>query len=86
MKIIFAFALVSSLYFVTHVDAESSCLECFKATQEELTRCLDNAISQEDKISCEDKQQDQAKICENGECKLERDERDKSIEIPQERK
>ena len=86
MNLILAFALVPFLYFFTPVDAESPCLECFRAAQEELTRCLDNAISQEDKISCEDKQQDQAKICENGECKLERDERDKSIETLPEKK
>ena len=36
------------------VQAQSPCLECLKATQEELKKCLSNAISQEDKISCED--------------------------------
>ena len=86
MNLILAFTLIPFLFFGTPVDAESPCLECFRVAQEELTRCLDNAISQEDKISCEDKQQAQAKVCENGECKLEREIRDKSNEAPPEKK
>ena len=86
MKMILAFALIPFLILVTPVGAESPCLECFQAAQEELIRCLDNAISEEDKISCEDKQQDQSKLCENGECKLERDKRDTGNEVTPEKK
>ncbi len=66
--------------------AQSPCEECLKASQEELKRCLDNAISQEDKISCGDKQDAQAKICENNECQTERAQGGKQGEVPPEKK
>ncbi len=52
--------------------AQSLCLQCLTATREELKKCLDAAISQEDKKSCLEKQETRAKTCDNGECKLER--------------
>ncbi len=52
--------------------AQSLCLQCLTATREELKKCLDAAISQEDKKSCLEKQGTRAKTCDNGECKLER--------------
>ncbi len=52
--------------------AHSLCLKCLKATQDESKKCLENAISQEDKKSCLEKQDTRAKACDNGECKLER--------------
>ena len=54
-------------------DAQSLCLQCLKAAQEELKKCLEGAISQEDKKSCAEKQEARAKTCENGECKIARD-------------
>lgn len=66
--------------------AQSPCEECLTASQEELKHCLDNAISQEDKISCGDKQDAQAKICENSECKTERAESRKQGEVPADKK
>ena len=54
-------------------DAQSLCLQCLKAAQEELKKCLEGAISQEDKKSCAEKQEARAKTCENGECKIERE-------------
>lgn len=56
----------------TPLYAQSPCLDCLKAAREELRRCLDGAISQEDKKSCADKKEIQAKTCEDGECKVER--------------
>ena len=52
--------------------AHSLCVQCLKATQDELKKCLDAAISQEDKKSCLEKQETRAKACDNGECKIER--------------
>ncbi len=52
--------------------AQNLCLQCLKATRDELKKCLDAAISQEDKMSCLEKQETRAKTCDNGECNLER--------------
>ena len=51
---------------------KSLCLQCLTATRDELKKCLDAAISQEDKKSCQEKQETRAKTCDNGECNLER--------------
>lgn len=42
------------------------------ASREEFQQCLDNAISQEDIISCAEKRDAQAKVFEDGECETER--------------
>jgi hypothetical protein len=68
-----AFALFLLLFLGAPVYAQSRCVECLKAAQEQLKQCLDNAISQEDKNSCAERQQAKAKVCENGECEIERD-------------
>lgn len=84
MNVTLAFALFLLLFRGTPVYAQSSCAECFEAAQEELKDCLADAISEEDKISCEEKQQAQMKDCENGDCKIERDKRDNRNEaLPQ---
>jgi len=49
---------------------QSLCVQCLASTKEELKKCLDAAISQEDKKSCQGKQDTHAKTCEN-ECKIE---------------
>jgi hypothetical protein len=81
MNVRLAFALFPLLFLGAPVCAQSLCSECFKAAQEELKQCLDNAISEEDKISCDQSQHAQAKVCENGECKIERDKRDNRNEV-----
>jgi hypothetical protein len=53
-------------------DAQSLCTQCIQAAQEEAKKCLDSAISQEDKKSCLEKQETRTKTCSNGECKIER--------------
>jgi hypothetical protein len=80
MKATLAFALFLSLFLGAPVYAQSRCSECFKAAQEGLKQCLDNAISEEDKASCDQSQQAQTKVCEKGECKIERDKRDNGNE------
>jgi hypothetical protein len=84
MNVALAFALFLLLFLGAPVYAQSRCAECLKAAQEELKQCLDNAISEEDKISCDQSQQAQTKVCEDGECKIERDKRDNKNEaLPQ---
>jgi hypothetical protein len=56
----------------TQTDAQSLCTQCIQAAQEEVKKCLDGAISQEDKKSCLEKQETRTKTCSNGECKIER--------------
>ncbi len=68
----FAIALSSLLALGTPLYAQSLCLDCLAAVRAELKKCLENAISQEDKKSCGDKKDAQAKTCEDGECKIER--------------
>jgi hypothetical protein len=64
-------------------DAQSLCLQCLDAAQEKLKQCIEGAISQEDKRSCAEKQEARAKTCENGECKIAREQSgDKSEGLP----
>ncbi|MEO6307287.1 MAG: hypothetical protein ABIO96_03140 [Nitrospiraceae bacterium] len=67
-----AFALFSILLLGVPVYAQNPCVDCLKAAQEQLKQCLGHAISQEDKMSCAERQQAKAKVCDNGECVIER--------------
>ena len=72
MRVRLAIALFPVIFIGTPIYAESLCLQCLNAAREELKKCLEGAISQEDKISCEEKQEIRAKACEDGQCKIER--------------
>ena len=50
---------------------QSLCVQCLATAKEELKKCIDEAISQEDKRSCHEKHEKHATTCEN-ECKIER--------------
>ena len=63
-------------------DAQNLCTQCIKAAQEEVKKCLDSAISQEDKKSCQEKQETRTKTCSNGECKIERTQGGSKAEVP----
>ncbi|MEP6889483.1 MAG: hypothetical protein ABI955_02155 [Nitrospirota bacterium] len=52
--------------------AKGLCLQCLTAAQDESKKCLDEAISQEDKKSCHEKKETRTKTCADGECKIER--------------
>ena len=73
----FAFALFSLLILGTPIYAQiidqSLCVQCLTTAKEELIKCLDAAISQEDKKSCQNKQETRAKTCHSGECKIARE-------------
>lgn len=71
------FALFPLIFLGAPVYAQSPCLDCLTAAEEELKKCLDNAIGAGDKISCHESRQAGMKACVNGECKIERDEREK---------
>ncbi|TKS64576.1 MAG: hypothetical protein EWM73_00303 [Nitrospira sp.] len=76
MNVTLAFALLSFLFLgspvYAQIDPQSLCLDCLEAAQSQLKQCLDSAISQEDKKSCAERQEAQAKVCEKGECEIER--------------
>ena len=76
MKFALAFALFPFTLLLpgTPIYAQidqSLCVQCLATAKEELKKCLDEAISQEDKKSCQQKQDTHAKTCEN-ECKIEK--------------
>jgi hypothetical protein len=75
LKFKLVFALLSLTLLGTPVYAQidqTLCLQCLTTAKEELKKCLDEAISQEDKKSCQEKQETRTKTCDNGECKIER--------------
>ena len=65
--------------------AQSLCVHCLKAAQDELKKCVDAAISQEDKKSCLDKQETRTKSCDSA-CIIERTQGGSKGEFPSERK
>lgn len=81
MNVRLMFALFPLLFLGSPIYAQSPCSECLKAAEEELNKCLVNAISKNDKISCDESQEAHSKACSNGECKIERDESDKRANI-----
>ncbi len=62
MKFKLVLALFPSSYLLgTPIYAQidqSLCMQCLATAKEELKKCLDEAISQEDKKSCQEKQAD----------------------------
>ncbi len=67
--------LLSLILLGTPLYAQTNqnlCVQCLAKAKEELKKCLDGAISQEDKVSCDEKKDTRAKACEDGECKIER--------------
>jgi hypothetical protein len=87
MKVKLALVLCSIIMFpITPLYAQSLCSQCIKAAQDELKKCLDEAISQEDKKSCLEKQDKRTKACEEGECKIERTQGGSKGDVPQEKK
>ena len=75
LKLALVLALVSSFMGETPVYAQiidqSLCVQCLATAKAELQKCLEGAISQEDKKSCQNKHESHAKTCES-ECNIER--------------
>ena len=86
MKHTLALLLVPFLFAGRPVYAQSLCSECLKAADKELKTCIENAISVEDMNSCEDKREEQLKTCEDRECKVERENRETTIDVPPQRR
>jgi hypothetical protein len=72
LKLVLAvFAVLLGTPVYAQID-QSLCVQCLATAKEELKKCLDEAISQEDKKSCQERQAAHTTTCENGECKIER--------------
>ena len=71
MNVALIFVLFSLLALQVSVDAQSLCRQCRDSAREELKKCLEAAISQEDKQWCQKKQGARVEACEHGECQLE---------------
>ncbi len=65
------FAVVSLVFLVAplYAGAEGPCEKCRNAVHQELAKCIESAISQEDKKSCMEKKEPRLKACEAGVCK-----------------
>lgn len=72
MNVLLACALFAILLLGAPGYAQNPCTDCLKAAQDQLKQCLGNAISQEDKNSCAERQQAKATVCENAACVIER--------------
>ena len=82
MKVKLAIALFPLMLHGAPIYGENLCVQCLDAAKEELKKCLEEAISQEDKISCEEKKEARTKTCENGECQIERAQSESKPESP----
>ena len=67
---LFAFIMLATPTYGQVID-RSLCDQCLTTSKAELQRCLEAAISQEDKKFCQVKQDTHMKNCEN-ECKIEK--------------
>ena len=64
------------------LSAQHLCEDCLDEAKHLLAKCLEGAISQEDKKSCLERQQARSKGCESSQCMTERAARklDKAVE------
>ena len=71
MKRHVVFAVFLSVFLVAPLYAGEvgSCEKCRTAVQQELAKCIESAISQEDEKSCMEKKEPRLKACEGGVCK-----------------
>src|SRR5215210_4270765 len=65
-----SFLMLGAPVFAQSID-KTLCMQCLTIANEELRKCSEAAISQEDKRSCRERQVTHAKACEN-ECKIEK--------------
>ena len=82
MKVRFAFAVFPLLLIGPSVLAQSPCFDCFKAAEDAMKACLASAISVDDKTACEDRRDEQLRVCSDGECRVEREKREQKADAP----
>ncbi len=62
------------LVLTASVSAQSPCSDCFYAAEEEVRKCLDNAISAGDRNSCLENRRVRLKACSDNQCQAVREE------------
>ncbi len=67
-------ALSLLMLLAAPVAAQSPCSDCFYAAEEEVRRCLGNAISSDDKNSCLENRRVRLKACSENQCQTVREE------------
>lgn len=67
-------AVCALVLFGTPIYAQSPCSDCFNAVQAEAGKCLANAISADDKVSCLENRETQSKACSDNQCREDREE------------
>ena len=86
MDVRLAFSLLFFVMLASPVSAQSPCSECFNTVQEKLKACLANAISVDDKNTCEENRDEQMKVCKEKDCTAERESKEsRKRNLPQER-
>lgn len=65
-----AFLLTFLPPLVLYAADESPCDKCRNDSQKELMKCLEGAISEEDKKTCAEKNDQRVQACSKLECKL----------------
>jgi len=65
-------AVLSVMFLVAPLTAaeDSPCDKCRKDSQKELMKCLEGAISEEDKKTCTEKNDQRVQSCDKLECQL----------------
>ena len=72
MKRYVVFAMLSLMFLAAPLYAaeESPCDKCRNEANKELMKCIEGAISQEDKKFCTDRAEEKVKSCKQSECKI----------------
>ncbi len=68
------FALFPLLLLTMPVRAQTPCSDCFYAAEEQARKCLDNAISADDKNDCLENRHVRLKACSDNQCQVVREE------------
>ncbi len=68
-QVVLAVASLTALAVALFAGEEGPCEKCRQAAQQELAKCIEAAISQQDKKSCTEKHDLRMKTCEDGVCK-----------------
>ena len=69
-QVVLAVASVMALAVPLFAGEDNLCEKCRQAARQELAKCIEAAISQQDKKSCNEKNDLRMKTCEDGVCKI----------------
>ena len=72
MKRYAVFAMLSLMFLTAPLYAaeESPCDKCQSEVNKELAKCIESAISQEDKKTCSERADERMKVCKQLDCRM----------------